>query len=333
LRVLVTGGCGYIGSVVSAELLAAGHEVVIYDALITGHRTAAPAQAIFVRGNLSEADALESLFSHYDFDAVMHFAAFIQAGESMEKPGLYFQNNVCNSLHLIEKVAKHGVKRFVFSSTAAVYGEPKDALISEDDPLAPANAYGETKLMIERMLHWFGEIYGLRHVALRYFNAAGASGGRGESHQPETHLIPLVLQVPLGKRENIRIFGTDYPTPDGTCIRDYIHIADLASAHLLALEALSERPQLTYNLGNGKGHSVRQVIDIAREVTGHPIPAVEVPRRPGDAPVLVASSERISEELGWQPKHPGLEDIVRSAWEWHSTHPNGYEDGELLTDG
>ena len=187
--------------------------------------------------------------------------------------------------------------------------------------------------MIERMLHWFGEIYGLRYVALRYFNAAGAACGRGESHQPETHLIPLVLQVPLGKRENIRVFGTDYPTPDGTCIRDYIHIVDLASAHLLALEALNERPQLTYNLGNGRGHSVRQVIDIAREVTGHPIPEVEMPRRPGDAPVLVASSERISEELGWRPKHPGLEDIVRSAWEWHRTHPDGYEDGELPTDG
>ena len=333
MRVLVTGGCGYIGSVVSAELLAAGHEVVIYDALITGHRAAAPEQAVFVRGNLADSDALESLFSRYDFDAVMHFAAFIQAGESMEKPALYFQNNVCNSLRLIEKVAEHGVKRFVFSSTAAVYGEPKGELISEDDPLAPANAYGETKLMIERMLHWFGKIYGLRYAALRYFNAAGAAGGRGEAHKPETHLIPLVLQVPLGQRENIRIFGTDYPTPDGTCIRDYIHIVDLSSAHLLALEALGERPRLIYNLGNGKGYSVREVIDVAREVTGHPIPEVEVPRRPGDAPVLVASSERIIEELGWQPKHPRMEDIVRSAWEWHRTHPNGYKDRKLTANG
>lgn len=333
MRVLVTGGCGYIGSVVSAELLATGHEVVIYDALITGHRAAAPEQAIFVRGNLADSDALESLFTRYDFDAVMHFAAFIQAGESMEKPALYFQNNVCNSLRLIEKVAEHGVKRFVFSSTAAVYGEPKGELISEDDPLAPANAYGETKLVIERVLHWFGEIYGLRYAGLRYFNGAGAAGGRGEAHKPETHLIPLVLQVPLGQRENIRIFGTDYPTPDGTCIRDYIHIVDLSSAHLLALEALGERPRLIYNLGNGKGYSVREVINVAREVTGHPIPEVEVPRRPGDAPVLVASSERIIEELGWQPKHPRMEDIVRSAWEWHRTHPNGYKDRKLTANG
>ena len=326
MRVLVAGGCGYIGSVVAESLLTAGHEVVVYDSLVTGHRSAVPEAAVFVRGDLADAEALEDLFSRYDFDAVMHFAAFIQAGESMEKPGLYFQNNVCNSLRLIEKVAQRGVKRFVFSSTAAVYGEPKDGLISEDDPLAPANTYGETKLMIERMLHWYGEIYGLRYAALRYFNAAGAAGARGEDHLPETHLIPLVLQVPLGKREHIRIYGSDYPTPDGTCIRDYIHIADLASAHLLALEALAERPNLTYNLGNGKGYSVREVIDVAREVTGHPIPAVEVPRRPGDAPVLVASSERISRELGWQPRYPALVDIVRSAWAWHSAHPNGYED-------
>jgi len=326
LRVLVAGGCGYIGSVVAESLLTAGHEVVVYDSLVTGHRSAVPEAAVFVRGDLADAEALDNLFSRYDFDAVMHFAAFIQAGESMEKPGLYFQNNVCNSLRLIEKVAQRGVKRFVFSSTAAVYGEPKDGLISEDDPLAPANTYGETKLMIERMLHWYGEIYGLRYAALRYFNAAGAAGARGEDHLPETHLIPLVLQVPLGKREHIRIYGSDYPTPDGTCIRDYIHIADLASAHLLALEALGERPNLTYNLGNGKGYSVREVIDVAREVTGHPIPAVEVPRRPGDAPVLVASSERISRVLGWQPRYPALVDIVRSAWAWHSAHPNGYED-------
>jgi UDP-glucose 4-epimerase len=256
----------------------------------------------------------------------MHFAASIQAGESMEKPALYFRNNVCNSLNLIEAAVEHGVKRFVLSSTAAVYGEPEGELIQETDPLVPANTYGETKLMIERMLRWFGEIHGLRYAVLRYFNAAGAFGGKGEDHQPETHLIPLVLQVPLGKRENLRIFGTDYPTADGTCIRDYIHIADLSSAHLLALEALAERPQLTYNLGNGKGYSVRQVIDVARKVTGHPIPAMEAPRRPGDPAMLVASSERIRKELGWQPRYPHLNDIVRSAWEWHQAHPNGYGD-------
>ena len=325
MRVLVAGGCGYIGSVVADSLLDAGHEVVVFDSLVTGHRNAVPEAAVFVRGGLADIEALDDLFSRYDFDAVMHFAAFIQAGESMEKPGLYFQNNVCNSLRLIEQAAAHGVKRFVFSSTAAVYGEPKEGLISEDDPLAPANPYGESKLMIERMLHWFGEIYGLRYAALRYFNAAGAVGARGEDHIPETHLIPLVLQVPLGKREHIRIYGADYPTPDGTCVRDYIHIADLASAHLLALDALSDRPSLTYNLGNGKGYSVREVIDVARAVTGHPIPEVEVPRRPGDPPVLVASSERIIRDLGWKPRYPALEDIVRSAWEWHSANPNGYD--------
>jgi UDP-glucose 4-epimerase len=326
LKVLVTGGCGYIGSVVSWELLKAGHDVIVYDSLITGHRAAAPEQAGFVHSDLADPDVLEKTFARGDFDAVMHFAAFIQAGESMEKPALYFQNNVCNSLRLIEKAVEHRVERFVFSSTAAVYGEPRGELINEDDLLAPANAYGETKLMIERILHWFGEIHGLRWAALRYFNAAGAADGRGEAHEPETHLIPLALQVALGKRDSIRIFGTDYPTPDGTCVRDYVHVVDLASAHLLALEALGEKPHLTYNLGNGRGFSVREVIDVVREVTGHPIPELEAPRRPGDAPMLVAGSERIREGLGWRPKHPALEDIVQSAWKWHRTHPDGYED-------
>ena len=323
MRVLVAGGCGYIGSVVAESLLTAGHEVVVYDSLVTGHRSAVPEAAVFVRGDLADAEALDNLFSRYDFDAVMHFAAFIQAGESMEKPGLYFQNNVCNSLRLIEKVAQRGVKRFVFSSTAAVYGEPKDGLISEDDPLAPANTYGETKLMIERMLHWYGEIYGLRYAALRYFNAAGAAGARGEDHLPETHLIPLVLQVPLGKREHIRIYGSDYPTPDGTCIRDFIHVTDLVTAHMLALA-----PGITgfYNLGNGEGYSVRQVIRACEVVTGRKIPAVERPRRPGDPPRLVASAEKVARDLGWKPACPLIEDIVASAWAWHQKHPNGYPD-------
>ncbi len=330
MRILVTGGCGYIGSVVASELLAAGHEVVIFDSLITGHRTSAPEAAVFVQASLDDLGALNAVFDHHPFDAVMHFASFIQAGESMEKPAMYFRNNVSNSLNLIEAAITHGVRRFVLSSTAAVYsdrtasGELNLDVIREDNPLGPANTYGETKLMVERMLRWFGEIHGLRYAALRYFNAAGAFGSRGEDHHPETHLIPLVLQVPLGRRKEVSIFGTDYPTPDGTCVRDYIHIYDLASAHLLALEALGERPSLTYNLGNGKGYSVREVIDAARHVTGHSIPAVEVPRRPGDAPVLVASSERIVRELGWQPKYPQLEAIIRSAWEWHQAYPTGY---------
>jgi UDP-glucose 4-epimerase len=330
LRIFVTGGCGYIGSVVASELLAAGHEVVIFDSLVTGHRAAAPEGAVLIQASLDDMGARNAAFDRHAFDAVMHFASFIQAGESMEKPAMYFRNNVSNSLNLIEAAVTHGVKRFVLSSTAAVYsaraacGETDDDVIREDNPLGPANTYGETKLMIERMLRWFGEIHGLRYAALRYFNAAGAVGPRGEDHHPETHLIPLVLQVPLGRRKNVSIFGTDYPTPDGTCIRDYIHIYDLASAHLLALEALGERPSLTYNLGNGKGYSVREVIDAARRVTGHPIPAIEVPRRPGDAPVLVASSERIMKELGWKPKYPQLEAIIRSAWEWHRACPTGY---------
>jgi UDP-glucose 4-epimerase len=326
LRILVTGGCGYIGSVVSNELLMAGHEVVIFDSLVTGHRSAAPEAAVLVEADLGDRGALDAVFKRHSFDAVMHFASFIQAGESMEQPALYFRNNVSNSLNLIEAAVTHSVKRFVLSSTAAVYSEADGDLIREDNPLGPANTYGETKLMVERMLRWFGEIHGLRYAALRYFNAAGAVGGRGEGHHPETHLIPLVLQAPLGRRQSVYIYGTDYPTADGTCIRDYIHIYDLASAHLLALEALGERPHLTYNLGNGRGSSVREVIDMARRVTGHPIPAVEMPRRPGDAPVLVASSERIMTELGWKPKYPELEAIIRSAWEWHCAHPNGYPD-------
>lgn len=244
----------------------------------------------------------------------------------MEKPALYFRNNTANTLNLIEACVLHGVERFVLSSTAAVYGTPRGELIREDDELSPSNTYGESKLMIERMLRWFNQIHGLRYAALRYFNAAGSAGERGEDHQPETHLIPLVLQVPLQRRANIRIFGSNYPTPDGTCVRDYIHILDLASAHLLALAALSDKPCLTYNLGNGRGYSVRQVIDVARQVTGNPIPSVEVEPRPGDPAVLVASSERIASELGWRPRFPHLEEIVASAWEWHRAHPNGYGD-------
>jgi UDP-glucose 4-epimerase len=325
MTILVTGGAGYIGSVVAETLLAAGKKVVVYDSLVRGHRAAIPPQADFVRADLADREALAATFRRYDFEAVMHFAAFIEAGESMKTPANFFRNNVANSLNLIEATVAAGVEKFVFSSTAAVY-QAQDRPLSEDDPLGPAHVYGETKLMIERMLGWFGEIHGLRYAALRYFNAAGATTQRGEDHRPETHLIPLVLQVPLGRRREVHIYGTDYPTEDGTCIRDYIHIADLASAHLLALTALDGRQRLTCNLGNSAGYSVRQVIEMAREVTGHPIPAIETPRRPGDAPILVASARRAKKELGWEPNHPALHDIIARAWEWHRAHPDGYED-------
>ncbi|KAA3646244.1 MAG: UDP-glucose 4-epimerase GalE [Chloroflexi bacterium] len=323
MRIFLTGGAGYIGSAVTQTLIEAGHEVTVYDSLVKGYRAAIPSEAEFVQADLADKEALTAALTAKDYDAVMHFAAFIEAGESMQKPGLYFENNVSHSIQLIEAACQAGIQRFVMSSTAAVY-QSSDEPLSEDSPLGPTNTYGATKLMIEQSLNWFGQIHGLRFAALRYFNAAGALPRRGEAHNPETHLIPLVLQVPLGQRENIKIYGTDYPTRDGTATRDYIHIADLASAHILALEALENRDKLIYNLGNGKGYSVREVIDTAREVTGHAIPAEETPRRPGDSPRLVASSKRIREELGWQPQIPDLKDIIASAWEWHQSHPEGY---------
>jgi UDP-glucose 4-epimerase len=253
----------------------------------------------------------------------MHFAAFIEAGESMQDPGKYFRNNLANSLGLLESCARAGVRRLVLSSTAAVYAS-SDEPLTEEHPLGPANVYGQTKLMIEQALEWYRLVHGLHYAALRYFNAAGALGDRGEAHQPESHLIPLVLQVALGQREHAQIYGTDYPTPDGTCIRDYVHIADLVAAHLLALAALEQHDRLIYNVGNGAGYSVREVVQAARQVTGHPLPAVEAPRRSGDAPRLVASSAKIRRELGWAPQHPALQAILASAWEWHRAHPRGY---------
>jgi len=325
MNILLTGGAGYIGSAAAQMLLEAGHSVTVYDTLVTGHRAAVPAQADFIRADLADQAALEDTLQAGRFEAVMHFAAFIEAGESMQDPGKYFHNNLANSLGLLESCVRAGVKRFVLSSSAAVYASSDDPL-TEEHPLGPANVYGQTKLMIEQALEWYHRVHGLRFAALRYFNAAGATGDRGEAHQPESHLIPLVLQVALGQREQVRIYGVDYPTPDGTCIRDYIHIADLVSAHLLALEGLEDRDRLIYNLGNGDGYSVRQVLDAARRVTGHPLPAVEAPRRPGDAPRLVASPEKIRRELGWEPQHPSLDDIIASAWEWHRGHPHGYGD-------
>jgi len=329
MRILVIGGAGYIGSATSSHFLKAGHEVIVYDNLSHGYRNAVPEGVTFVQGDVCDRAALDAAFTTHRPDAVAHFAALIEAGESMTNPGVFFHNNVVGAITLLDVMTKHEVKRMVFSSTAAVYAS-KNAALSEDDPIGPASVYGETKLMIERTLGWYHRIHGLCYCALRYFNAAGAmldgvgQALRGEAHQPESHLIPLTLQVPLGRRASISLFGTDYPTPDGTCIRDYIHIEDLASAHVLALEALDTHGQMIYNLGNGRGYSNREVIDVARQVTGHPIPVVETDRRPGDAPVLVASAEKINHELGWRPGHPDLRDIIASAWAWHESHPDGY---------
>jgi UDP-glucose 4-epimerase len=324
MNIFISGGAGYIGSAAAAELIKARHNVTVYDSLIKGYKQAVPKEARFILADLADTDTLQSILKSEKFDAVMHFAAFIEAGESMVDPGRFFRNNFSNSIHLIDAVVKADIPRFVFSSTAGVYSS-SDESISEDNPLGPASVYGQTKLMVEQALGWYRQVYGLRTAVLRYFNAAGAAGARGEAHLPESHLIPLVLKVALGQRENIKIFGSDYPTPDGTNIRDYIHITDLVSAHLLALDGLGNKESLFYNLGNGAGYSVREVIETARKVTGHPIPTVESPRRPGDAPRLVASPDKIRKELGWQPEFPNLEEIIASAWEWHQTHPNGYQ--------
>jgi UDP-glucose 4-epimerase len=325
MNIFVTGGAGYIGSATAEALLKAGHTVTVYDSLVTGHRAAVPAGAKFIHADLADVDALTSALGAEKFDAVMHFAAFIEAGESMKDPGRFFKNNFGNSLQLIETAVRAGVKRFVFSSTAAVYQSSEEPL-SEDSPLGPTNVYGQTKLMTEQALEWYRQIHGLHVGVLRYFNACGALPGRGEAHQPESHLIPRVLQIALGNAEAATIYGTDYPTPDGTCIRDYIHIADLVSAHLLALEALGECDKLVYNVGSGNGYSVREVIEAARAVSGHSIPTVEQPRRPGDSARLVASSRRIREELGWKPAHDDIKMILASAWDWHKSHPHGYEE-------
>jgi UDP-glucose 4-epimerase len=323
-RVLVTGGAGYIGSVVSSQLLAKGYDVIVCDNLSHGSKKAVPAGAKLIVADTADRAALDRIFQKHRIDAVMHFAAFIEAGESMLAPEKYFRNNTVNSLTLLEAMLAHKVRRFVFSSTAALYGTPDRTPIEETDPLRPTNAYGESKLLVEQMLAWFHRIHGLRYSSLRYFNAAGAATHLGEDHVPESHLIPLTLQVALGKREYISIFGTDYPTPDGTCIRDYIHVSDLASAHILVLDALRERDKLIYNLGTGRGFSVREVVETVRRVTGHPIPAREVARRPGDPAVLVAGSDSIKRDLRWEPQFPTLESIVRSAWDWRRAHPNGY---------
>ena len=325
MNILVTGGAGYIGSATAEALIHSGHQVTVYDSLITGHRAAVPEGAEFVEADLSDSHVLAETLTSRTFDAIMHFAAFIEAGESMKEPGRFYQNNFTNTLTLMETAVRAGIGRFVLSSTAAVF-QSSDEPLTEDSPLGPTNVYGHTKLLIEQTLEWYRQIHGLHFAALRYFNASGALPNRGEAHQPESHLIPLVLRVALGQRETAYIYGTDYPTPDGTCIRDYIHITDLVSAHLLALEGLAGRDRLIYNLGTGHGYSVREVIDTARQVTGHPIPVHELPRRPGDSARLVASSEKIKRELSWKPQHDNLREIIASAWHWHQTHPNGYEE-------
>lgn len=316
MNILVTGGAGYIGGTVAATLLAKGHSVTVYDNLCHATRAMVPEGAEFVQGDVADRPRLETLLGS-GFDGVLHFAALIEAGESMAKPEVYFRNNSAATLSLLEAMRITGVRRLVFSSTAAVYGEPATTPIREDAPLQPTNPYGESKLIVEKMLSWMYRVHGFPYASLRYFNVAGAAPGRGEAHEPETHLIPLVLDVALGRRQRIRIYGDDYPTVDGTCVRDYIHIEDLAEAHLLALEALEGGGQRIYNLGNGSGFTVLQVIEAARRVTGQPIPVEVVGRRPGDPAVLIASAEKIGRDLGWKPRHTSLDTIVASAWEWH----------------
>lgn len=314
MRVLVTGGAGYIGSVVSEQLVNDGHEVVVYDNLSKGHRDAVVAGARFVEGDLLDADKLRETLN--GIDAVIHMAAFSLVGESVEKPSKYYHNNVVAGLVLLDAMRDYGVKRIVFSSTAATYGEPEAQPIFESAPTNPTNPYGESKLAFEKAMHWYEQAYALRYASLRYFNAAGASEKCGEDHDPETHIIPITLQVAAGKRPHVEIYGDDYPTADGTCVRDYIHVIDLARAHILALDVLSERSAI-YNLGcGGDGYSVRDVIDTARRVTGKEIPVRMGPRRAGDPAVLIASSDKIKSELGWQPQFQDLGVIIESAWRW-----------------
>lgn len=325
MNLLVTGGAGYIGSVVSSQLLDAGHEVVIFDDLSKGHRSAIPEGAKFVHSSLLDERQIGAALAG-DFDGVLHFAAFSLVGESVEQPEKYYRNNVLGTLNLLEAMAGAGVRQLVFSSTCAVYGEPEQMPITETEMPLPTNPYGGSKLAADRLIGAVAEARGLAATSLRYFNVAGAKGAFGEDHHPETHLIPLVLQAASRKRDEVQVYGTDYDTEDGTAVRDYIHIEDLGRAHLLALEASGEGEHRIYNVGNGTGFSVRQVIEAAREVTGAEIRAVEAPRRPGDPPVLVTSSEKIKNELGWAPEKPGLSAMISDAWEWMRNHPHGYND-------
>ena len=326
MNVFVTGGAGYIGSHVVRFLLEAGHRVRVYDNLAEGHAAAVPEETL-VRGDLMDAQRLVEALDE-GFDCVMHFAAHCYVGESMINPEKYYATNVVAGLRLLTAMRRAGVRRIVFSSSAATYGEPEQIPITEEHPQNPINAYGQTKLDFEHALGFYAGAYGLGFASLRYFNAAGAApdGTIGEDHDPETHLVPIVLQVALGQRESVQIFGTDYPTRDGTCVRDYIHVCDLAQAHILAMERIEPGKGGWYNLGNGNGYTVREVLQVARQVTGRKIPAEVGPRRPGDPAELVASSDKITNELGWKPEYPDLETIIETAWRWHEAHPDGYGD-------
>ncbi|PEN15092.1 UDP-glucose 4-epimerase GalE [Longibacter salinarum] len=325
MSTLVTGGAGYIGSTVVRELIRQGEDVVVFDNLSQGHRKAVHQDATLVVGDLADAGAVDSVFRTYDIDAIMHFASHTLVGESMEEPFLYLDTNIRCGLNLMRAAVEHDADRFILSSTANLFGLPDEMPITEETSIDPGSPYGESKRILERYLHWLDRTRGMTFAALRYFNAAGAAGpDHGEDHDPETHLIPIVLEVALGQRDEIVIFGDDYDTPDGTCVRDYIHVRDLAQAHILALRALKDGKSRVYNLGNGNGYSVREVIETAREVTGREIPARVGDRRPGDPATLIADAQRIRDELGWDPQFPTLSDIISTAWDWHVKHPDGY---------
>lgn len=326
MKILVTGGAGYIGSHVVDMLVRRGYDVVVFDNLYTGHAEAVHPQATFIKGDLLDRAAVQQVFAAHRFDGIMHFASHTLVGESMEKPWLYLRDNTVAASHLLEAAAAQGVKRFILSSTANLFDDPARIPISAEERIVPGSPYGESKFIIERQLYWMDRLYGMASCCLRYFNASGAhpDGHIGEDHTPEYHLIPIILQVALGQREKLVIFGDDYDTPDGTCIRDYIHVMDLAEAHILALEALADGRSRKYNLGNGRGYSIREVLEMAREVTGCEIKAEVGPRRPGDPAVLIADSTRIIEELGWQPKYNTLRQIIETAWNWHRQNPKGY---------
>ena len=323
MRILVAGGAGYIGSCTTEYLLDHGHQVTVFDALITGHRAAVDQRAAFVQGNLNDDTALDAAFQQARPEGIIHFAAFIEVGESMRQPGKYFVNNIAAGIHLLEAAVRHQVRKIVFSSTAAVYGLPEHNPIPDGAPVAPINPYGESKLAFERILHWYHAIHGLQYAALRYFNAAGATASHGEDHNPESHLIPLVIQAALGARPAVSIFGDDYDTPDGSCIRDYVHVNDLAQAHLLALQSDQSR---AFNLGSGRGHSVKAVIAAVKDVTNRQFTVITAPRRPGDPARLVSDSTDARNILGWKPAFADIHAIVESAWRWRRQHPHGYPD-------
>lgn len=325
MKVLVTGGAGYIGSIVVEQLVKQGEDVVVFDNLYQGHKKAVHPEATFVEGDLANAAAVNAVFEQHKPEAIMHFASHTLVGESMENPFLYLGDNTTNGLNLLRNAIEHGVGRFILSSTANLFDDPENMPITETERIVPGSPYGEGKYILERMLYWLDRTKGLKYACLRYFNAAGASEERGEDHSPELHLIPIILQVARGQREKIFVFGNDYPTPDGTCVRDYVHVLDLAQAHILALNAV-DKGSRTYNLGNGQGFSIKEVIDVAREITGHPIPAEVVERRPGDPAILIAGSNKIRQELGWSPKYADLRSIIESAWKWHQANPQGYMD-------